>query len=118
MSNGVEFYWIRSVHSNKLAEELTSSKHIIILDVFTIDDITQKVSLVRPRVILSKQPVSTSQVLDCLTGKSDREPESELNTTTCGLTMTQLFLAAAFTCGNHITFLIPSESEPNQVRGC
>jgi hypothetical protein len=33
--------------------------------------------------------------------------------TTSGLTVTQQFSAAAYTCGTFLTFLVPSETEPN-----
>ena len=112
----MEFFWIRSVVSNKFVEDMTNSKHLIILDVFTIDDVSHKVILARPRLILSKVPVSTRQALEGLIRESDPAPESELTSTTCGFTMTQLLSAASFTCGTYITFLIPSESEPNQVK--
>eukprot|EP00091_Calanus_sinicus_P021118 TRINITY_DN6096_c0_g1_i1.p1 TRINITY_DN6096_c0_g1~~TRINITY_DN6096_c0_g1_i1.p1 ORF type:complete len:166 (+),score=22.84 TRINITY_DN6096_c0_g1_i1:164-661(+) len=56
ISNGMEFYWIRSINTNTENCQITShSSYIIILDVFTIDPETREVVIPRPRIILAKK---------------------------------------------------------------
>eukprot|EP00092_Neocalanus_flemingeri_P030552 GFUD01033172.1.p1 GENE.GFUD01033172.1~~GFUD01033172.1.p1 ORF type:complete len:4225 (-),score=861.78 GFUD01033172.1:307-12981(-) len=56
ISNGMEFYWIRSINTNTENCQITShSSYIIILDVFTVDPETKDVVVCRPRIILAKK---------------------------------------------------------------
>jgi hypothetical protein len=66
VSNGVNFYWLRSVKANRKAEELTHSGHVVFLDVFKIDPGTFEVGITQPRLVLAKQPVDTLKIIEYL----------------------------------------------------
>ena len=56
ISNGMEFYWIRSINTNTENCQITShSSYIIILDVFTIDAATKEIVVTKPRIVLAKK---------------------------------------------------------------
>jgi len=99
------------VREQKKVENRCSKRFNDRHDQLQIDELSQVVRVVQPRVILSKHPITTSKVLECLQQSQDQTLEANstttttaatTTTTTSGLTMTQLFSAAAFTCGSFI----------------
>ena len=130
-TNGMEFYWVRSVKTNS-----TQFSHLILLDVFTVDPQTRTVRQFQPRKILSKReesgdklpgieailqpkrPIRTSSSHSGLEPSSpagSSQPQNcvkDNNSTSVGLGYKTLVSCPILTCGNYITIISPPAS-PN-----
>ena len=128
-TNGMEFYWVRSLNTNT-----SQFSHLIVLDVFTVDPQSRTVRLCQPRKILSKReesgdklagienilqpkrPIRSSSSHSGLessaAGSSQATTVKDNNSSSVGLAYKTLVNCPILTCGNYITIISPPTS-PN-----
>ena len=127
-TNGMEFYWVRSLNSNS-----SQFSHLIVLDVFTVDPQSRTVRQFQPRKILSKReesgdklagienilqpkrPIRSSSSHSGLeqSAAGSSQPQNcvkDNNSSSVGLAYKTLVSCPILTCGNYITIISPPAS--------
>ena len=133
-SNGMEFYWVRSVNTNTENCPVTASfSHLVVLDVFTVNSRSRRVSRVQQRKVLTKREEGWDKVqgleniLQTTPGSGQTGPETgsqsqgqvrDPNSTSVGLGYKTLLTCPIITCGTYITIISPpgsNNSPTNQL---
>ena len=123
ISNGQEFFWIRSLNICDSSSAQCSA--IIILDCFTVDPTTNAVRIFPPRRILRKKDDQYQDSVDNIikssrhvsvndqSGVTPQNTAKDQGSTSLGLSMKILQSSAMITCGNFLTIIAPhSASTP------
>ena len=132
-SNGMEFYWVRSINTNTENCPVTSQfSHLVILDVFTVHPQTRAVKMFHPRKILTKRDESSDKLLGVETILQPKRPirsssshsgleqvsvspvssqpqnvVKDINSTSVGISYKTLITCPIITCGSYITIISP-----------